>query len=542
MESKAWADKSHGGRTLIFLLLLIVLVLGIGIGTLISTKVGAQRQPGLQASSGQPISFSGNSVPLQGFSEVAKVIEPAVVNISTTALLPSSKGRSGKRAPHGNDPWGDLLEDPDLLRRFGFGGGSAEPQRVTSLGSGIIVDGRGYIITNFHVISQNGGKRVADKITVHLPDGTEYNNAKVIGFDDPSDIAVIKIPSKGTLPVAKIGDSMKAKVGDWVLAVGSPFGFDQTVTAGIISATGRWVPGQEAYNNYIQTDAAINRGNSGGPLVNMAGEVIGINTFINSPSGGSVGVGFAVPSSIFLNVYNQLIQNGRVARGYMGVTMGQGPLTPVVARYFGLKEPKGVLITELIDSVGNPSSEGPAARAGLQVDDIIVDIDGKKVEEARDLSTIVASSAPGKILRVKVIRKGQERTFNVTLAERRLDEVARSGITLDDDKEEMPAAERQEIGLEINNVTPRLMRELNLKTTEGVVVEKVKPGSLADDTGLHENDVIVELNGKKVEDPTQFSTLIKKMRSGEDIVLKVLRPNDQIKNRMGKYYFGFTKP
>src|SRR5262249_47296116 len=235
------------------------------------------------------------------------------------------------------------------------------------------------------------------KITVKLPDGTEYS-AKVIGFDEPSDIAIIKIVLRGSLPVARFGDSNRARVGDWVLAVGSPFALEHTVSAAIVSATGRKVSNSAAYNNYIQTDAAINRGNSGGPLVNMAGEVIGINTFINSPSGGSVGVGFAVPSAIFLNIYNQIIQNGRVARGYMGVQMG-GPLTPVVARYFGLKESKGVLITELVDASGGPSADGPAAKAGLQSDDIITEIDGKKIEENKDLSAIVASTAPGKTLR-----------------------------------------------------------------------------------------------------------------------------------------------
>ncbi|MBI1746377.1 MAG: trypsin-like peptidase domain-containing protein [Acidobacteria bacterium] len=542
MDSMPVVEQKPSGRPLIFLLLLSVLVLGIGIGTVISTKVGADKKAGLQPSNGQPISFSGSTTPLQGFSEVAKAVEPSVVNISTQALLNPSAGKRGRRGspsdPHELWPFGD----PDFLERFGFGA-PAHPQKVTSLGSGIIVESQGYIITNYHVVSQErGGKGVAGKITVHMTDGSQYQNAKVIGYDEPSDIAVIKIPSKGTLPVAKVGDSMKARVGDWVLAIGSPFGFDQTVTAGIISAMGRSVPGQQLYNNYIQTDAAINRGNSGGPLVNMAGEVIGINTFINSPSGGSVGVGFAVPSAIFLNVYNQIIQRGRVSRGFMGVQMAQAPMTPVIARYFGLKESKGVLITELIDSKGEPSMDGSAAKGGLRADDVIVEIDGRKIEETKDLSAIVASTAPGKTLRVKAIRKGQEKTFNVTLDERKLDEAPRGAITLDDEKEEMPPPERQEIGLEINNVAPRAMRELGLKSTEGVLIDKVKPGSLADDAGLRENDVIVEMNGKKVEDTAQFSAVIKRMRSGEDIVLKVLRPNDPVKDRVGKYYFGFSKP
>lgn len=474
---------------------------------------------------------SGKELALaQTFADVAEKVKPAVVNINTTAVV-RPRGRERRQLPE--QPFFEFPFE-EFFERF-----REMPERVANLGSGVIVDPKGYIITNYHVVSQGRTRRLADKIQVKLADGRQFP-ARVIGFDELSDIAIIKIDSNESLPVAKIGDSSRIRTGDWVLAIGSPFGFEQTVTAGIISAIGRTLQEQQTplFTNYLQTDAAINRGNSGGPLVNLAGEVIGINTLIttDNPFGVNTGVGFAVPSQIFINVYNQIITKGKVSRGWLGIIMQSQPLNPVLARYFKVKNGKGVVVTALVNEDGSPGENGPAARAGIRPDDVIVEFDGKPIESAADLSYVVAATPPGKTVKVKIIRKGQEKVLDVTLAERTL-EAQRGEVKVDEEPEQIE--ERKEIGLTVDDLTERDARNLKLQSARGAVVVDVKPGSLAEEAEMRRGDVIVELNGQPVQSARSFGEDIRRMRSGDDIVLKVIRPGEEFPTPI---YFGFKKP
>jgi len=382
----------------------------------------------------------------QAFEDVANRVEPAVVNINTEEVVKvTQKKRGGQKESPREDPF-------DWFHQF-FNG----PEEFTrhSLGSGVIVDPKGYIITNNHVVEG------ATKIKVNLQGGQEYT-ARVIGSDPLSDIAVIKIDGSKEFAHAKIGDAKKMKVGDWVLAIGSPFGLEQTVTAGIISATGRVFPDAGGtnsmamlFNDYLQTDAAINPGNSGGPLVSMNGELVGINTFISTTTRASAGVGFAVPSHIFVNVYNQIIEKGKMSRGYLGVNMNTMSFTPAMAKYFGVKQGSGVLITGLSDETGKKPDIGPAAAAGIKPEDVVVEFDGKKISDVQDLRLAVANTPPGSKAKVKVVRFGEEKVVDVVVGERRL---AGEGAQ---DKPEFSFEEKQEdakpeIGLRFDDVPQRV--------------------------------------------------------------------------------------
>lgn len=502
-----------------FLVVLFVLGLGIGIGTLIThqvTAVGAgDSQLKIQSSPSQAnAAVQALSV---AFEETAKKVGPAVVNINTEEVVrPSS--RSGRNP-----------QLPDIFRQFG----QEPPQAFTqqSLGSGIIVDPKGYIITNNHVVQG------ATKIKVNVKDGKEYS-AKIIAGDDYSDIAVIKIESDTQLPSVKIGDAKSMKVGDWVIAIGSPFGLEQTVTAGIISATGRvFADGspQMLFNDYLQTDASINPGNSGGPLVNMNGEVIGINSFISTSSRSSAGVGFAVPSHIFVNVYNQILEKGKVNRGFLGVNMNvQFPFTPAMAEFFGVKQGSGVLITSLSDE------KGPAAKAGIKAEDVIVEFDGKKVNEVQDLRLAAANTPPGRTVNVKAVRYGQVKDFSVTIGERPPDQASpENGFSFDDKSTPKP-----EIGMRIDNIPTRLGRELGV--TAGALVVSVTPGSLAEDAGLRGQqdqagyfDIILAANGKNIENYQGMVDVLTALKSGQAVVIKLMRVIPSAQSGIDKS-FGFT--
>lgn len=525
MEERSIVAHLKANRWVTFMVLLFVLAVGITIGTLVSTQVDAGRLGAEQlkiSSSSKPLNLDSPTSLSQGFAEVAAQVGPAVVYINTEAIV-----RNNTRNPHGQLDPGDMI--PFEFRRFLD---VPEVQRIKALGSGFIVDSAGYIITNSHVI---GG---ANKIQVNLKDGSKYP-ARVIGSDDSTDVTVIKIDSNKPLSYAKIGDSTALRTGDWVLAVGSPFNLSQTVTAGIISATGRVVEGVGSFNDYLQTDAAINRGNSGGPLVNMAGEVVGINTFIQSPTGSSAGVGFAVPSKTFVDIYNQLIGNGKVRRGWLGVSMNTGPMNPEMAKYFGVKSGRGVIITELIDEQGSPSRQGPAAKAGLLPEDVIVDIDGKEIEIDHDLRSVIANSAPGTKVRIKAVRKGEIKTFDVVLGERSIE--SRTGtrsVTLDDKEEEQQKP--QEIGLTVDDLTQAMVRQLGLENADGAIVVEVKPGSLAEDAGLARNDILLQLNGRTITNAQSFGQLFRSLKSGEGAVIRYVRLGEDGRKQM--FYTSLVKP
>lgn len=506
--------KTYASHLVTFFVVLFVLSLGIGIGTLISHRVVAVGPGDSQLkiqSGGTSTANSGVLALSQAFEEVAKRVGPAVVNVNTEEVISIRLG-SGRGS-----------QVPDLFRQFLP---DAPQQRtVSSLGSGIIVDPKGYIITNNHVVVR------ATKIKVNVKDGKEYK-ARVVAGDQLSDIAIIKIDGEKDFPYAKIGDAKAMKVGDWVIAIGSPFGLEQTVTAGIVSAIGRVFENvvsedEQAllFNDYLQTDAAINPGNSGGPLVNMNGEVVGINTFISTPSRASAGVGFAVPSHIFVDVYNQILEKGKVSRGWLGISMNVNfPFTPAMAEYFGVKQGGGVLITGLIDQKGNPSDNGPAANAGMKAEDVIIEYDGKKIYTVQDLRLAVASTPPGRKVNVKAVRFGTIEDFTIGVEERQREESqAQQGFSFDEKKE--PKAE---LGMRIDNVPARLTSALNI--SGGALVVSVSPGSLAEEAGLVGQqdqagffDIILTANGKKIDVFQDLVDILKNLKSGQAVILKLMR-------------------
>jgi serine protease Do len=499
-----------------FFVVLFILFLGIGIGTLVTYRAGAGAPADSQLkiqTDGKPLVGGAILALSQAFEEVTKRVGPAVVNINTEEVVRLS-GRGG-RAP-GGAPGDDPMND--FFHRFLPGQNMPERFTRRSLGSGVLVDPKGYIVTNNHVVQG------ATKIKVNVLGAEEYT-ARVIATDPLSDIAVIKIDGTKDFSYAKVGDSKAMKVGDWVIAVGSPFGLEQTVTAGIISATGRtFEAGAQTmlYSDYLQTDAAINPGNSGGPLVNMNGEVVGINSFIQTESSSNAGVGFAVPSHIFVKSYNQILDRGKVQRGWLGVSMNAQSFTPVMAKYFGVKQGSGVLITGLIDEKGNPSSAGPAAKAGLKAEDVVVEFDGKRVNNMQEMRIAVANTPAGQTLPVKVIRFGAEKTLTVTLAERATEAEEKGNYSFEE-KEEEP---KPEIGLSFDNVPARMAQDLNI--SGGALILSVKAGSLAEEAGLSGQDspagadIIVAANGKKIDSAQDLLNVVKNLKVGEGVVLKAL--------------------
>lgn len=535
--------KSKQGLT--FLALLITLALGIAIGTIVSDGVFSA-EPKSQVAQlqiqgeGKPLVLDREFSLLEGFSRVAKTVEPTVVNINTSFIeRPRVARRPERRPEREQDPFRDFGED--FWERFFGAPGVPRAQKITSLGSGIIVDSKGYILTNYHVVAR------AEKINVKLSSGETYM-ARVIGQDPETDVAVLTIDASRPLPFAKIGDTSKVQVGDWALAIGSPFGFAQTVTSGIVSATGRVVPQFSSFGDYIQTDAAINMGNSGGPLVNMRGEVIGINTFISTTSGGSEGVGFAIPSSVFVNSYNQIVTKGKVQRGWLGVQMNDSdfPFSEEMAQYFGvaghdasgIKDGDGVLVTEIIDEGGKPAKAGPAWEAGIRPEDVIVKFGDREVESNFDLRSAVANTPPGKSVPIVVIRRGQVLNLSVTLAERTLEErtrAERAPQSLDEERQEP----KKEIGLEVQTLSSQDAARLGLEDEKGVLILGVAPGSLADEAGLQPNRVVTHVNGDAVRSVQELKDKLNSVASGKGAILRLVYSQD---GRKSIAYTSFVKP
>ena len=365
-------------------------------------------------------------------------------------------------------------------------------------GSGVIIDKKGYIVTNNHVVGD------ADEVEVRLSDKTKFTG-KVIGNDPDTDLAVVKIDSNKDLPFAPMGDSGKLKVGQWVVAVGNPFGLDRTVTVGVISALDRENVNLSRYEDFIQTDASINPGNSGGPLFNIHGEVIGINTAIINFA---QGIGFAIPSSTVQQVMTQLIDKGKVMRGWLGV--GIQPVTEDLATKFGVKEGEGVLINEVFEN-------DPAAKAGIQPGDIITRVDGKSIDNPSTLSRMVASTLPGQKIEVEVYRDAKRKVYKVVLSERKEEATLAS----------MPPSKQPEaiLGVDVQDLTPELAERFHIKEEKGVLVSKVNAGSAAEAKGLREGDLIKELNREKINNVEDFKRESAKIKKGDGVLLRVIRDN-----------------
>ena len=422
----------------------------------------------------------------RSFADLADKVKPAVVNISTTSVV-TVPGNPFRQFFGPDD--GSL----DNLFKGLFKNTPDRKMKQQSLGSGFIIDKDGYIITNNHVVKN------AEDIKVKLADGREFK-AKVIGKDSKTDLALIKITSIfENLPVLTLGDSDSIRVGDWVLAVGNPFGLEHTVTQGIISATGR-VIGSGPYDDFLQTDAPINPGNSGGPLVNLKGEVIGINTAI-IPNG--QGLGFAIPSNMAKTIIDQLRKKGKVVRGWLGVTIQT--VTPEIAKSFAMKEAQGALISEV-------TSGGPADKGGIKQGDIIITFDGKKVKAANDLPFMVAETPVGKTVSVTVFRNGKTLDLQVRIEELTDQRVA-----------EESHAPAQTFGMELDNLTPQVRRQFGITDTIGVVVVNVESGSLADQAGIKAGDVIKETNHRTVRNLQDFKAAMQKPGAGQLLLLLVKR-------------------
>jgi serine protease Do len=468
--------------TLIFLMLM-GLVIGAGLGSWGAGAVDLAKSPTLRGRVQGPIVPAALPIPSGSFSQVAEAVSPAVVNINAVSR--------GNRSPM------EEFFGEEFLRRF-FGGEVPEQreQLQKSLGSGVIVDASGIVLTNAHVVER------ATDIEVVTADGKKHK-AKLVGVDRRTDLAVLRLQGNGSYPAAALGDSDKMKVGDWVLAIGSPFGLQQTVTAGIISAKGRFI-GQGPFDDFIQTDAAINPGNSGGPLVNMSGEVIGINSAILSRSGGNVGIGFSIPVNMAKRIYTELAAKGKVTRGWLGVSIQ--PLTPELSNSFGLKDVKGVLISDVVQ-------ESPADKAGIAAGDIIIEFDKKKVDTPQDLQKVVADTQPGKGVPVKVWRDKAEKTLEIKIGETPDENVAMKSTN----------KSKSLLGLEVRPITPDIARQLNLRAQEGVIVFAVEEDSAAAEAGLQRGDVIREVNRQRVRNLQDFERATKDVKEGDRVTVLLQR-------------------
>jgi serine protease Do len=412
------------------------------------------------------------------FIELAKKLKPSVVNISTAKTIAPQK-----RLQRPPNSFGQQDPFEDFFNRF-FDNAPQHSYKQRSLGSGFIISNEGFILTNNHVVAG------ADEIKVKLSDGREFK-AVVKGMDEKLDLAVLKIELKGALPVAELGDSDAIQVGEWVMAIGNPFGLNQTVTAGIVSAMGR-VIGSGPYDDYIQTDASINPGNSGGPLFNASGRVIGINTAIVA---GGQGIGFAIPINMAKSVLPQLEEKGKITRGWLGVAIQ--PVTPELAQSFGVEVDRGALVADV-------TKDSPADKAGLKSGDIIMEFDGKQIQEMNNLPRFVAATPVGKKVKVKFLRNGKAEEAAVTIE--RLNEKEASSI---------PAPVEDRLGMTVRELSSELAAQLGIKDTKGVVVIAVKPGGVAEEAGIAGGDVILEINGARIGSADDYAKAVSAHQKGK---------------------------
>jgi len=461
-------------KTIIIAWSLFFLIAGFSLATLFDPISG----PEAQTSPVVPVAPGS-------FSQLAKNASPSVVNISTVKVV---KGGGQIPSPFGpDDPFREFFE------RF-FGDRAPRDFKQRSLGTGFIIDKEGFILTNNHVIEGT------EEITVTLADKREFA-AKIIGRDPKTDLALIRIESDQVLPALPLGDSDKLEVGDWVMAIGNPYGLGHTVTAGIVSAKYRQI-GAGAYDNFIQTDASINPGNSGGPLLNTAGEVIGVNTAIFSQSGGSIGIGFATPINMAKDLLPQL-KKGKVVRGWLGVVIQN--VTPELKDKLKLSTEKGALVADVV-------AGGPAEKAGIERGDVIVTFDEKNISESDDLPYVVASTPIGKTVTVEVIRKGQRESIQVEIGE--LEE---------EEKPQVVSEARPNLGLTMREITPELARNFGLSETSGVVIVQVQANSPAQEAGLAPGDMILEIDQVEVKGLEQFNKMTEGYKAGDTILFLIKR-------------------
>ena len=468
---------------------IVVVLFGVFTGTALNEVrkgVATQRSFATVAHASQADS-KVSPKPGYDFVDLVRILQPVVVNIST---LQNGEAIS----PGSENPRGDQDPATEFWRKF-FGNRPPRGQSPEkSLGSGLIIDKKGLILTNNHVVEN------ADEIIVKLADAREFK-AKIVGADPKTDIAVVRIDAHGELPAAILGDSDALEVGEWVVAIGNSFGLDNTVTSGIISAKGRQI-GAGPYDNFIQTDASINPGNSGGPLINLRGEVVGINTAIYSQTGGSIGIGFAIPINLARQLVPQLEEKGRVTRGWMGVSVQK--MTPGIAASLGLADAKGALVAEVKDG-------GPADRAGLKPGDVITGFGDKEIKDANDLPLLVANTAVNSRSRVKVLRAGKEMALTVTIGELKEEAVVAS------------APAKGELGLTLQKMTPDMARALGIEKAEGLVIAGVEPGSPADDAGLQQGDIVLEVDRKPIRDLKSYQQAIKDAARGKSVLFLIRR-------------------
>ena len=543
---KSFFERLRARRLASVFVLLATLSAAIVGGSFAAHGVRGQEKQNSSADA-TPLKVINTPVAPNDFVRIAKEVGPAVVNINTRTLPKQAEGK-GRRSFHGRvqpvpQQPGDDDQDqdqqqqgqqqgqgdlPDMLRRF-FGGqmpdmdGGDDGQARQSLGSGFIVDPKGYIITNYHVIDK------ADQIYVKLstdPDNQDLGRtAHVIGFDKSTDLAVIKIDAGMPLPTVKMGNSDTTQVGDWVEAIGSPFSYSQTVTAGIISAKNRTIErgASGQFQHFIQTDAAINPGNSGGPLLNMNGEVIGVNTAIITESGGYQGLGFAMPSNTVVEVYNDLISpSHKVTRGSIGIIFRQD-LSGAVNRVYGFKN--GVLVQEVTPG-------GPAEKAGLKPGDILTTIDGRPIKDGDDLVNEIASRRPGSSVRLGLLREGKQTDATVTIGDR--DKVFADLGTQQAETggEEKGDPGEAKLGIVVREVTPATAAKLH---TTGMVIQSVRSGSFADLQELEPGLVIIRINKQPTGNKEQYDAVVGKLKTGDDVVFEVMDPRhpDQGINYVG---------
>lgn len=487
----------------------VLIAVGIVIGIVVASDMGwmpsgtAGPEP-IPAPLARPVA-TVPQLPMSGgggknFVEIAKSVKPAVVNIAATRTGKAGEGSQGLSP----------FDDPFFRRFFGdeFKRDMPKERKEKGQGSGVIVDPSGLIITNNHVVNK------ADDIRVVLSDKREFK-AKLIGTDSKTDIAVLKIEATGLSPIAW-ADSDQLEVGEFVLAVGSPFGLTQTVTMGIVSAVGRASMGIAEYEDFIQTDAAINPGNSGGALVNIRGELVGINTAIFSQSGGNMGIGFAVPSNLARSIMDQLVRTGKVVRGWLGVSIQE--LSPELAAQFGITETKGVLVSDVMD-------DSPAKKAGFERADVIVEFDGKPMDSPTHLRNAVAQTPLGKKVSIKLIRDKKPKVLEVTIVEQPKS-LAQSGSE-ENGESVTPTGVLSD--LEVHELTEELAGRYGIKSSErGVVVTRVKPGSTAEEIGVREGDMILEVNRKAVTSIKTYERLVSGLSKDQAVLLLVKRQGRSI--------------